>query len=799
MMKQLLLIPFLIFCNYLSAQNELTGNISSKLKPIGDVNVILYRAADSALLTSTITDSAGRFAFNDVPSAHYFLKTYHAGYRDTAIDVLPELLLRRTPVSIDLVQKSEVALKEVSVTYRKPLIERKGDRLVFNVENSIASVGGDALEALGKTPGVRVNGENISIVGKSSVRVMINDRLLEISGGDLINYFKSLSADDISAIEVITNPSAKYDAEGNSGIINIRLKKNSKEGWTVGLRASYIQTTYLNGAGGVTFDYKKNKLTLHTSLNGNEGANAPFSQLFVFYPQQSWYQTDQRKDYAKNVSGQAGVDYQLSKNAVAGISYSGSSGAPNMKEDINTPIYSTNNALDSLLKTTAFTHRRTQYQSVDAYYQCKIDTTGKKITIDANYSTFSDSRDKEYTSETLDNIGSRVAASYKQYKSDGDQDGNIFTLKADADMPYKNCTVSFGGKVTVINNTSGYSFYNSVNGSYVPDTTQGNNFFYTENVQALYASIDKTLKKWEIQAGLRGELTETKAYSPTLDFTSISQYFKVFPTFNINFKKDDNNTFSLNYGKRIDRPSYWDLNPFKWYFNQYATAEGNPYLQPSYNNNLELDYNYKDFFTAGVYYSRGTNLQDRILVVDNSSDTQKNIIRNFLTTNSYGANLTYVFNKLKWLESNNQLQVFYTQSVSSLPETIHILHGTSEYLSSSNSVLLNKNKTISGEVNFWYQFAGIDGVDKSSRFYNLDVGLKLKTLHKKMEISAAMSDIFRSSTGTYYTTVNDINQVAHNYFDSRMFRFTVKYKFGNDQLKTSQHQAGNQEEAGRIK
>ena len=798
-MKLLLLIPFLAFSCSLQAQTRLHGTITGQHLVVEGANVLLYRMPDSALQKVAITDSSGRFDFEPVPPGNYFLKTYASGFRDTSIKISSILLAEEKPLNIDLSGKGEVVLNEVAITYKKPLIERKSDRTIFNVENSIASIGGDALDALSKTPGVRVNNESIYIVGKSSVRVMINDRLLEISGTDLVNYLKAISADDVSAIEVITNPPAKYEAEGNSGIINLRLKKNSKEGWTIGLRSSYIQATYPNGSAGATVDYKKNKLTLHGNLNGNQGATAPFSELDVFYPQQSWYQTDQRKDYAKNISGQAGADYQLSANSVVGISYSGSSGLPNMKEDINTPIYSTNHILDSSLRTAAFTNRTTSYQSMDAYYQCKLDTIGKKVIVDANYSIFSDSRDKVYTSQTLDDLGQPLATSWKQYKNEGSQQGDIFTVKADVDMPFGKYTWSFGGKATVINNTSGYSFYNSVNGIYVPDTTQSNTFFYTENVQALYASVDRTIKKWELQGGVRGELTETKAYSPTLDFTSTSQYFKVFPTVNINFKANDNNTFSLNYGKRIDRPSYWDLNPFKWYFNQYATAEGTPYLQPSSNNNLELDYTCKDFFTAAVYYSLGTNLQDRILVVDNSSDTQRNIIRNFLTTNSYGANFTYIFNKLKWLESNDQFQVFYMRSVSDLPETIHMLHGMSEYLSSANSFVLNKQKTLLAELNFWYQFAGIDGVDKSSSFYNLDVGVKVRTLHKKMEISANVSDIFRSSTGTYYTSVNDISEVAHNYFDDRRLRLTVKYKFGNDQLKTNTHLAGNQEEAGRIK
>ncbi len=331
------------------------------------------------------------------------------------------------------------------------------------------------------------------------------------------------------------------------------------------------------------------------------------------------------------------------------------------------------------------------------------------------------------------------------------------------------------------------------------DTTQSNKFIYQENVQALYASIDKTINKWEIQAGLRGELTETKAYSPTLDFTSNNQYFKVFPTLVANYKVNDINSISLNYGKRIERPSYWDLNPFRWYFSQYAYAEGNPYLQPSYNNNLELDYTYKDFLTASVYYSLGTNQQDRILVVSDNSDTQKNVIENFLTTNSYGANITYIFNKLKWLENNNQVQVYYSQTVSSVPETIHRLTGMSANISSTNSIILNKAKNILGEVSFAYQFAGIDGVDRNSSYYNIDIGMKLRTKNKKLEVSAVVSDIFKTNSPIYYSAVNNINQEFNNYFDDRRFKITIKYKFGNDQLKTIQHQAGNQEEAGRIK
>ena len=472
---------------------------------------------------------------------------------------------------------------------------------------------------------------------------------------------------------------------------------------------------------------------------------------------------------------------------------------PDMRENISTPIYNIHNSIDSLLRTGAFTHRKTGYQSADAYYQCKLDSFGKKISIDANYSIFSDDRNRAYNTEAFGSDGQPVPASYKQYRNAGSQDGNIFTLKGDVDMPYKFASFSLGGKLTFINNTSGYDLYNYANGSYVIDATQSDKFYYHEDVQALYASVNKTVDKWEFQGGLRGEYTEISAYSPSITSTNTSQYFKVFPTGFVNYKVNDDNTFSLNYGKRIDRPSYWDLNPFRWYFNQYAYAEGNPYLQPSYNNNLEFDYTYKDFFTAAIFYSLGTNLQDRVIVVTDNSDTQRNIVRNFLTTNAYGASITYIFNKLKWLESNDQFQFSYAHTTSALSETIHSLWGTSTSFTSNNSIMINKNKTILGEVDLAYQFAGIDGVDRSSSFYNVDAGIKIKTLNKKMEISAVVTDIFKTNAATYYCEVNNISQSSNNYFDLRRLNITVKYKFGNDKLKTTQHQAGNLEETSRIK
>ena len=771
--------------------------ISNKSKPVADVNILLFRLPDSFLIKGVLTDSIGAFEFNDLSSGNYFIKTYRDGFRDSIIEIPGSSF--STPLHVELVLNMGASLKEVAVTYRKPLIERRSDKLIFNVENSIANIGGEALDALSKTPGIRVNGDNISIVGKSSIRIMINDRLLEISGPDLVNYLKSISSDNISAIEVVTNPSAKYDAQGNSGLINIRLKKNNKEGWSVGLRSSYIQATYPSAATGVNVNYKKKKISIQTNLNTYDGALAPVSREYIFYPGQSWYQTDNRKDYSKYISGQAALDYQLSDNVTTGISYSGSHGIPNIGEQINTPIYNTNNSIDSSLRTSAFTNRCTQYQSLDAYYQYKLGTLGKKISMDANYSVFSDDRIKTYSTQTFKQDGSPAPASYQQYKSDGSQDGNIFTVKGDAELPYKNISLSLGGKLTLIDNVSGFNFYNVSNGNYIIDGALSNKFIYHENVQAVYASIDKTIKKWEIQAGLRGEMTEITANSSTTSFTNADQYFKLFPTALINYKVNDDNSFSLNYGKRIDRPSYWDLNPFRWYFSPYAYAEGNPYLQPSYNNNFEFDYNYKDFFTASVYSSLGNNLQDPILVVTDNTDTQKSIVRNFLSTHSAGASITYIFNKLKWLENNDQLQVYYTKSVSNISVTQHAVDGTSAYLSSSNSIVMNKNKTISGEVNFWYQFAGVDGVDKSNSFYNVDAGAKVKTVHKKMEVSVLVTDIFKSNSASYNTAVNNINQVSNNYFDNRRFTITLKYKFGNDKLKTAQHQAGNQDEAGRIK
>jgi len=261
---------------------------------------------------------------------------------------------------------------------------------------------------------------------------------------------------------------------------------------------------------------------------------------------------------------------------------------------------------------------------------------------------------------------------------------------------------------------------------------------------------------------------------------------------------DDKNIFSLSYGKRINRPSYSWLNPFRWYTDPYAYSEGNPFLQPSYNNNIELSYTYNNFLTTGLSFSKETNKFDQIVFVQNNSNIQINEPLNFITGYSYIWSNSVSFEKLKWLENNSQFSLYYMQSNSSIPQTQQSVEGWGAYMSIDNQFIFNQKRTIICAVNFWYQFPAVDGVDKSSAYYNIDAGLKFLLKKGKIQIAVNTVDIFKTNKPVYYSLVNNIKQQYNNYYDTRQFKLSVRYSFGNAKIKKEDHQLGNQEERDRV-
>jgi hypothetical protein len=788
-------LVFILLSSSSYAQNVILGQIENeRSEPVEFATVILK--SDSIVIGDALTDSSGFFKITYIKNltTKPHLEINSLGYQKKEISIT-DILNKYLHLDNITLQNDPKTLNDIVVTSKVPLLEKKVDRLVFNVEKSVASMGSDALEVLAKTPSVKVSNGDISIVGKSGVNVMINNRLQQLSGEELINYLKTIQASDISKIEVITNPSAQYDAAGNSGLINIVLKRNKSNGFAGSVNSTYKQASFGTFSSSGSLSYKTERNTFTIGLNYSKGATGPTEGIKTYYPDQIWDQTDKRRDYQDYRKLQLGFDRKLSKTSSIGINYSVAQNHPNMDENISTNILSPVNKLDSIISTNALTRKTTLFHSANAYYEKTLDTNGRKLSVSSDFLTYNDNKTRNFN--TTNYIEEYQPTSYIQNKNYASQIINLYTLKADLDLPNKILNISVGTKVSYIDNSNDNKFYNYSNQNYILDATKTDAFKYTENTEAIYINGNKTLHKFDFQTGLRGEYTETKGQSIFYNKTTSNYYFRLFPTLFINYKRNDNNTFSISYGKRINRPSYAYLNPFKWYFNPYSYVEGNPFTTPSFNNNFELSHTFKNFLTTSLSYSVQTNDFAQITFLDSINHFQKTTVLNYLSRNSIDLGTSVDVNKISWLESINQLNIYYNISHSSNAATISKLAGYGGYISSYNTLVLNKKRTFLGEINFWYQLPTVGGVQHFKSIYNFDLGIKSMFFNKHLQVAVNATDILKSNIQRYYGVTNGIKQESRNYYDYRNLRLSLKYNFGKAKINTKEHNS-NADERKRV-
>ncbi|WP_162235774.1 TonB-dependent receptor [Pedobacter sp. Leaf216] len=773
-----------------SAQIKLSGIITDQEdKTLPYVTVKIISAKNQVNYTQT--DSAGLYHFNNLRAGKYVIAYSVINYKaeNRALTLNAD-----TIINIQL-NASLNALKDVQIDAKKVLIEKKIDRTIFNAEHSVSAIGTDALELLAKVPGVRVLNDKVSLVGKGEVNVMINDKLVVLSGDELSNYLKSIPSANISKIEIITNPPAKYDAQGNNGLINILMKKVANNGFKGSINTALTKASYFTASTGANLSYRENKITVSANLNFRKGSLVPFEQSDVFYPTQTWNIVNKDRNFRTVPSGQVGIDYQASPKTVLGLSYNGGLTNFHSEENIKTKVYNKTGNLDSVLNADANAIIESHYHSANIYLKQNLDSTGKQLTVNGDWFTYVDDKSRFFNNTSYFQSGLIIPGSFAEYLSTSKQNIDLYTLKADIDLPYKTFKVSFGTKLSMIKNQSDLAFYQFRNTVYEVDPAQSNVFNYQENTQALYINYNKTSKQWDFQAGLRGEYTQVDGKSA--DDQNRNKYFRLFPTVYLVYRANDKNTFSINYGRRINRPAYRKLNPFRWYNNQYAYAEGNPFLQPSYNDNIEISHSYKSLLTTSLSFSYTANGFNDINFINVATNIQSAKPVNFITGYHYQLSNMVNLNPVKWLESINQLDVYYDISNSNIPETQNNLKGFGAYFSSLNQFAFNQSKTILGEASFWYQFASVDGLNRNKSQYNVDLGIKALLFHKKMQVAISATDVLKTNQYRYSSLINDIKQEYNNYYDSRQLRITFRYNFGNDKIKQQDRKLGNEEERRR--
>lgn len=785
--------PFtiLLLISSISRAQVISGKVTdSANKPIEFVSVTLK--TDTTIIKTLLSDKEGQFAFSGIGPGKYTLSFSIINYQrvDTSISAGQDEV-----INVQLIPEAK-ELATVTVSSRKPLIERKVDRLVFNVEKNITTVGMDALDVLGKTPGVRADNNAVSIIGKDEVGVMVDGRLIRLSGPALANFLKSIPAGSIERIEVITTPPANYDAQGNSGLINIVKNQKRQLGYFGSLELNYSQATYGSPSGGLTINYGKKQTTFFGSLNLGQGATAPFTEHNIFFPDQSWFQRSGRKEFSRFMRGSGGIEHTISSRTSIGISYNTLNSEPDIRENFVAVIYDKSQSIDSTLNTFAFTEVGYKTNMLNVHLKHDLDTLGKRMTIDADWFENDFTQLRSFISEMHDAMGEVIQDSKSSYLSDNVRNTKLYSINTNFEFPIKKLKLSFGSKLSFVENGSGVSLFRNYQGIFKPDSSNTNGFSFKENTQAAFISLSTRVKKWQMQGGLRGEYTQTKGVSPGNNAIRNS-YFSLFPTVHLTYTISKGNVISLAYSKRIMRPGFQSFNPFRVYYNPYSYSIGNPYLEPAFSYNIELSGTHKDFLVATFSYMQGKNQVGAFNLVTDSSNIQVLNLKNFLSISRGMLDVVFIYNRIPWMQTVSSLNIYYTSSKSSISQTYPQITGWGATFSSRNLFYMSKARTISAGVDFTYEFPQTGAFSMYGKYYFLDMGLRCLLMQKRLQVAINVRDVLLSKNVSRTEVINGIMQsfVANN--DSRRLVMSLRYSFGNAKIKQGRTYSGSQTEQGR--
>ncbi|MEM6721884.1 MAG: outer membrane beta-barrel protein [Bacteroidota bacterium] len=790
---------FLFLTTSLYAQIEISGEVKDASNaPIEFANIVLMDQ-ENKLVTGVVSDNFGRFRLS-VNSGTYKLMISFIGY-----EKLQENITIDTSKDIGtfVLKLSDNKLNEVVLTSKKKIIEKKVDRLVFNVENSLLSSGGDLTDLLKVAPYLRIRNDEIIMLGKSGMRVLVDGNMINLTGEDLTNYLKSIPAEEIKRIEIITSPPAKYEAEGNSGLINIIYKKGIKNSWNSSIRGTYTQNSYPNGNVVGSFRYKKNKTSLYVNASYDKGSRLIVDTNEFEFDDQLWDNENPRRVFYDNsISTRIAFDYQWNKRISSGIQYQ--LGYDDMRIQNNSDetdiINKSTGIIDSLIISRSIMAQTIPLHSVNFHTTYQLDSLGKNIALNVDYFSFLDTGDRSYDSANFfGSNGQETPGSFNSGMNNGQQDVKNYSAKIDVEYPLKKVNLNFGGKLSFIDSNNDVRFFDTTSGAPILDLNQTNQFEYEEIISALYISASKQFnEKWSAKVGLRLENTETEGFSFQTNTTTVNDYIKLFPSMYINYIANENNIFSLTYNKRISRPNFEYLNPFRITQNPFLFIEGNPFLQPSFSDNVQFSFIHKQKWVNSLYFSKIQDGFGQIINIDSQTGVRGVIPQNYYDNYTFGLTESYTYNSIDWWESINTLNISYSFSDALLNFINDNRDGLNAYVATNNTFTLNPSKTITSSIDLWYSFPGVYDIYRVSSSSSVDISFRFLFLNKDLQLVVTGNDLFRTQLAEVTAFSNNVRTTFENYYDARRFRISLRYIFGNKKIRVRRKGFGNDEERDRT-
>lgn len=776
---------------YTYGQNNLKGHL--KIEDSEDcvfAKVELRKVSDSLLLSYVFSDSVGRFQFVlDFEPTDVFLSISQAEVRDTTIQITQQVGSGSIDLGVLNLQSNASELEGVDVIARVPLIQKKIDRLVFNVESTSNATGKNVLELLSRTPLVFVQNRSISVVGKSGVAILINERRIYLEGDDLAQYLESIPSEEVVRIEVLTNPPSKYDASG-SAIINIELKKNRMLGTNGSVTSSYTQAYYGFERLSLILNHREKKVNVYGTFSGRNGENRFDEKTDYTFSTFLNKQRDVTNLYTKGIRGTVGVDYYPSDKSNFSFSWEGS-GASRKSNITANSTFDQAGITDSLSNTNKRNDANTFFQSVNANWHYLIDSSGQSINLVANYFYNKTNLQNDFD---FQNFSGDTINSVETLDSRSNQLINLGVIDFEHKIPAKFGEFSYGAKFNWISNDNDNYLSLARNNIVISDTLQNSRFLYTEHTEALYSNFHKAWKKTELQVGLRGEYTQLIGKQDALNSQTKRTFLNLFPTLYFLHKFSEKHSISASYGRRIDRPGFSALNPFRTYVTNRIYNIGNPQLRPTYITDGEIGYTLKDRYYFGLMYTGFSNsyMEAPVSEASNIVYTQQNIGN----TNQYGGFANVSFNIGDKIE--NSLVAIYLFS-DFKPNVAYYKHSTANILFCSFNSSLSLAKSLSADVNFSARPLGsIYTISNQRAQYILGFGFTQKLLNGQLILSLNVSDVFKNAAPKATVETSAFSLYSRNYYDSRNIVFSASYKFGNKYIRQRRQNAGGEDERNRI-
>lgn len=795
-LQWVLLAALLLLCTLLAtAQTAKPSDIftvaivNEQKEPLEGAVVELINPQTKKLLKSSVTNKDGLSLFTIPVLEDQTIGVSFIGYISQNI-VIGKANAANKKITIVL-QANAKNLANVNVVSRKPFIQQSHGKVTVNVDGSVTNAGTTVLEVLEKSPGVMVDKNGgISLQGKQGVLVLIDDKQTYLSGEDLNNFLSGMSSSQVDQIELITSPSAKYDASGNAGIINIKTKKNKQVGFNGVFTTAFAQGRYPKNNNSLVLNYRNGKFNSFLTYSSN--LNKTFTSIYAlrhYYANNGALLStlDQPTLFlSKNINNtiKTGVDFYASPKTTLGIVLTGILVNRDGSSDATASWKNSLGATDSSIRTFGATTNHFESGGINLNAKHNLSKT-QDLSFDLDLLSYN-IHNQQFFSSLLPTAGKTEGS-----RGDLPSSIHIFSVKADHSIQTgKEGKLEYGYKGSGIStdNTAAYEIFDGTNWN--TDLNKSNHFLYKENIQAVYSSFEQKLSRISFQAGLRYENTNYDAHqlgnSARKDSAFSKNYSGFFPSGYISYRADSSNTFTFTAGRRLDRPPFQKLNPFVIIINKYTYQRGNPFLLPQYSWNMELSHQFKEVLTTTISYSIIKNYFSQIFLSEGTDIlvyTDGNVGKMY----NLGISLATQLTPFKWwslsaqaVYNNKQLKGYQNLNYNSEVSQLNI--------SMNNQIKLGQSYTaeISG---FYTTKARNDLQELLLPTGQLSAGIARPVLKKKGTLKLSVRDIFFTQVMEGNTDFPNADEYFILRRDTRVCNLSFTWRFGKP-LKTTRRSSG---------